>query len=158
MYNHAIPFLGIYPEKNSNSKRYMHMYVYIREHYSTIIKEWNNAICRNMDVTRDYHNKWSKSERERQISYDITYMWNLKYEKMNVSMKQKQTHRHREQTCSCQGGGGKGGMEWQFGISRCKLLHTGWINGKVLLCSTGNYVQCPVINHNGKTMKKNIYI
>ena len=27
---------------------------------------------------RDYHTKWSKSDRERQISYDITYIWNLK--------------------------------------------------------------------------------
>ena len=42
-------------------------------------KEQNNAICRNMDATRDYHTKWSQSERERQVSYDITYMWNLKY-------------------------------------------------------------------------------
>ena len=25
----------------------------------------------------DYHTKWSKSDRERQISYDNTYMWNL---------------------------------------------------------------------------------
>ena len=32
------------------------------------------------DGPRDYHaNKRSKSERERQITYDITYMWNLKY-------------------------------------------------------------------------------
>ena len=43
------------------------------------IKERNNDICSNMDGPRDYHTKWSKSERERQISYDITYMWNLKY-------------------------------------------------------------------------------
>ena len=42
-------------------------------------KEQNNAICNNMDATRDYHTKWSKSEGERQILYDITYMWNLKY-------------------------------------------------------------------------------
>ena len=42
-------------------------------------KEWDNAICSNMDETRDYHMKWSKSERERQIPYDIAYMWNLKY-------------------------------------------------------------------------------
>ena len=42
-------------------------------------KEWNNAICSSMDGPRDYHTKWSKSERERQITYDITYMWNLKY-------------------------------------------------------------------------------
>ena len=33
-----------------------------------------------MDGPRDYHIKWSKSDRERQISYDITYMWNLKNE------------------------------------------------------------------------------
>ena len=31
-----------------------------------------------MDGPRDYHTKWSKSERERQIPYDNTYMWNLK--------------------------------------------------------------------------------
>ena len=49
------------------------------EYYSVIKKEQNNAICSNMDATRDYHTKWSKSERERQIPYDITYMWNLKY-------------------------------------------------------------------------------
>ena len=30
-----------------------------------------------MDGPRDYHPKWSKSDRERQISYDITHMWNL---------------------------------------------------------------------------------
>ena len=31
-----------------------------------------------MDGPRDYHTKWSKSVGERQISYDIAYMWNLK--------------------------------------------------------------------------------
>ena len=40
-------------------------------------KEWNNVICSNMDGPRDDHIKWSKSDRERQIPYDITYMWNL---------------------------------------------------------------------------------
>ena len=59
-----------------------------------------------------------------QIPYDITYMWNLKYDTNELSMKQKQTHRHRKQTCGCQGGKGGGGrMDWEFGISRCKLLH-----------------------------------
>ena len=33
-----------------------------------------------MDRPRDYLTKWSKSERERQIPYDITYKWNLKYD------------------------------------------------------------------------------
>ena len=31
-----------------------------------------------MDGPRDYHTKWSKSDRERQMPYDITYMGNLK--------------------------------------------------------------------------------
>ena len=32
-----------------------------------------------MDRPIDYNTKWTKSERERQISYDITHVWNLKY-------------------------------------------------------------------------------
>ena len=40
-------------------------------------KERDKAICSNMDGPGDYHTKWSKSDRERQI-YDITYMGNLK--------------------------------------------------------------------------------
>ena len=40
--------------------------------------------------------------REIKISYDITYMWNLKYDINELIL--KQTHRYREQTCSCQVG------------------------------------------------------
>ena len=32
-----------------------------------------------MEATRDYHTK-PNAERERQIPFDITYMWNLKYD------------------------------------------------------------------------------
>ena len=32
-----------------------------------------------MDEPRDYQTKQSKSERERQIPYDITHLWSLKY-------------------------------------------------------------------------------
>ena len=41
-------------------------------------KEWNNATSSNMDRPRDYH---TKKARERQIWYDITYVWNLKYDR-----------------------------------------------------------------------------
>ena len=44
-----------------------------------------------MDGPRDYHTKWSKSERERQISYDITYVWNLKYD-TNEPIYETETH------------------------------------------------------------------
>ena len=53
------------------------IYIYIQCNISHK-KEWNNAICSNIDGRRDYHTKWSKPDRERQISYIITYMWNLK--------------------------------------------------------------------------------
>ena len=72
---------------------------------------------------------------------------------MNISTKQKQTHRHGEQTCGCQVGGGRGGRNWEFGVSSCKLLYMGWIN-KVLLNSTESCIQYPVINHNGKEYGK----
>ena len=52
-------------------------YIYTMEYYSPIKKEWNIAICNNMNGPKDYHTKWSKSDIERQI-YDSTYMWNLK--------------------------------------------------------------------------------
>ena len=48
------------------------------------------------------------------------------------------------------GEGVSGGKDWEFGVSRCKLLHIGWIKNKVLLYSTGKYIQYPVINHNGE--------
>ena len=52
------------------------------------------------------------------------------------------------------GEGGRGGMDWEFGISKCKLLYIAWINNQVLLYSTGNYIQYPVVNHNGKEYEK----
>ena len=44
--------------------------------------------------------------------------------------------------------GGRDGGEWEFGITRCKLLYR--IISKILLYSTGNYIQHPVRNQNGK--------
>ena len=35
-------------------------------------KGMNNAICSNIDGPRNYHTKWRKSEREKQILYDTT--------------------------------------------------------------------------------------
>ena len=52
--------------------------VYIHNGILVSHKIMNNAICSNMVGPRDYHIKWSKTNRERQIPYDITFMWNLK--------------------------------------------------------------------------------
>ena len=57
------------------------------------------------------------------------------------------------------GAGSEGDIDWEFGISRCKLLHIEWINSKILLYSTGNYIQYLGLNHNGKEQEKEcIYV
>ena len=40
-------------------------------------------------------------------------------------------------------------MDWEFGVSICKLLYIGCINNKILVYSTGNCIQYAIINHNG---------
>jgi len=60
---------------------------------------------------------------------------------MSLSMKQKQTHRHGDRLMVAKRDmGEKGGVHWEFGISRYKLLYIDWINNKVPLYSTGNYI------------------
>ena len=82
---------------NYNSKRHIHSYVHhntirnsqdMEQYKCSLTDDWiknirillshknneNNIICSKMDATRDSHTKQRKSERERQIPYDITYM------------------------------------------------------------------------------------
>ena len=77
-----------------------------------------------------------KSERERQMPHDITYIWNLIYS-INKPFHRKEIHGLGEQTCGCQGEGSA--MDWEFGVGRCKLLHLEWTSNEVLLYSSENY-------------------
>ena len=71
-------------------------------------------------VTREAHTKWSKvKKKERQIPYDIIYMWNLKYN-TNELIYETETDSQTQKTDVWLL---KGGMDWEFGISRCKLLY-----------------------------------
>ena len=73
----------------------------------------------------------SKSERERQVSYHLYLAFNIwhKY----ISTEKKQTHGHGEQTHGCQEEKGGKEMDWEFGISRCKLLHMEWVSNEIPL-------------------------
>ena len=77
---------------------------------------------------------------------------------MNLSMKQKQTHGHRQQTGGCQGGRGWRRTELEIGVSRYQLLFMEWINNKVLLYSTENHIQYPMINQKEKNFLMYIYV
>ena len=90
-------------------------------------KEWNNAICSNMDATRDYHT--NKSERERQIPYHLHVESEIWQKCTYLGSWNRFTD--REQTCDYQGAG-EGRIHWEFGISGCKLLPTERLDNKVL--------------------------
>ena len=53
------------------------MYVY-NGILCSLEKERNFAICNDRDGLGGHYAKWNKSDRERQILYDLPYMWNLK--------------------------------------------------------------------------------
>ena len=125
----AIPVLGVYPEKTLIRKDtwtpmfkaalFITANMWKQPKCSTeewikkmcgvcvcvCVMGWNNAICSHMDVPRDYHTKWIKSEKERQIPYDITCMWNWKYSKSVYAHNKYTLKDNRTQTCGCQGVG-----------------------------------------------------
>ena len=47
------------------------------EYYSAIKNNKILPFVAKCRLSRDNHAKWSKSEKERQISYDIIHLWNL---------------------------------------------------------------------------------
>ena len=75
-------------------------YIYTKEYYSAIKKERNSAICSHRDGPRDSH---TKSDKDRQIPYDINYVWNLK---IKVQMNLEKSLRDRIQTYGYQRGWG----------------------------------------------------
>ena len=41
-------------------------------------------------------------------------------------------------------------MDWELGVSRCKLVHLEWISNEILLYNTRNYIQSLVVEHDGR--------
>ena len=85
------------------------------------------AICSNVDGPRDDRTKWSRSERETntmwyhldvesKIWHKSTYLWNKN------RLTDTETRLWLPRLV------GRGGKNWEFGISRGKLLHIEWIN------------------------------
>ena len=107
-------------------------YVYTVEYYSAIQKDETMSTAETwIDLETSMLNK-NKSGRERQISCDIPYMWDLKYDTHEL-IYETETDTHTENRLVVTKRKGSGGRkDWEFGTSRCTLLHMEWIN-KVLL-------------------------
>uniref|UniRef100_A0A8D1A0R3 DUF1725 domain-containing protein n=1 Tax=Sus scrofa TaxID=9823 RepID=A0A8D1A0R3_PIG len=111
-------------------------YIYTVEYYSAIKKIKIMPFAATwMELETLILSKVSQKEKEK---YDITYIWNLIYGR-NEPFHRKENQGLGEQTCGCQGGGGESGMDWEFGVRRCKLCLE-WICNESLLYSTGNYI------------------
>ena len=52
--------------------------VYIQNRLFSHKKEGNPVTWKHMDEPGGHYATWNKSDRERQIMYILTYMWNLK--------------------------------------------------------------------------------
>ena len=67
---------------------YIHTYNGILKIQPSKKTKLNLAICNDVGGTRGYYAKQNKSIRERQLSYDLIHMWNLRHKIGN--------HRRRE--------------------------------------------------------------
>ena len=86
-------------------------------------------------------------------------MWNLKYDTNELIYETKRDSHIENKVMVTKGERDQRDKVGVPGISRYKLLHIKQINNKLLLYSTGNYIQCPLINHNGKEYEKEyVYI
>ena len=92
-------------------------YIYTMEYYSAIKKNKIMPLAATQMQLEILILSEVKSER--QIPYDITYIWNVIHG-TNETFHRKETHGLGEQTYGCQGGGGGSGMDWEFGVNRCK--------------------------------------
>ena len=105
-------------------------------------KEWNRVICRDVDGSRDCHIEWSKSEREKQISYINACMWNLEKWHRWTSLQGRNWDTDVEnKRMDTKGGkwwrwGGGGVMNWEIGIDMYTLIWIKWITNKNLLYKT----------------------
>ena len=163
------PTPGHTPRQNYNLERYMHSYVhcsiinnnqdmeapkrpstdkwikkmwyvYTTEYYSVIKKNkimpfaatWMQLeiiILHEVSQKKKTNTVWYHLYMESKIWHAEIYPWNRS---RFVDIKKR--------LVSASGERDGRGKDWGFGVSRCKLLYTEWINSKTLLYSTGKYI------------------
>ena len=84
----------------------VYIYIYIYMNYLTI-KEWNNAICKNMDEPRDYHTKWSKIKKDKYHMISLSVGSKKKKGTKDLIYKTEIDYRYRIQAYSYQVGKGE---------------------------------------------------
>ena len=119
-------------------------------------KEWNNAICRNMMQVEIITLREVRKRKTNTIWYHL-YVESKIWHKRTYLQDRNRLTDIKNRLVFAKGEEVGGGMEWEVRGSIGKLLYIEWIN-KALLYSTENYIQCPMINHDGKEYLKTVHI
>ena len=110
-------------------------------------KEQSWVICWDVDGSRDCHTEWSKSEREKQISYINACMWNLEkwYRWISLQGRSWDTdveNRHMDTKGGKLRGGGDGCvMNWAIGVDMYTLMCIKLMTNKNLLYKKINKIK-----------------
>ena len=102
---------------------YVHTHTHTMEHYSAIKKNEIMPFAKILMKRQRFHIKCSKSDRKRQISFDITYMWDLKYDTSKLINETKADSQTQEKTYGQQRGEQKREIIQEFGIHIYTLLY-----------------------------------
>ena len=139
-------------------------YIYMMEYYSAIKKEKMPFVATwmQLEVLRKRKTNEVKSDRESEVRKRKTNtIWYHIYVESKIWHKWTSLQ-NRNKLINLENrlvfAGGETGMDWEFVVCRCKLLHLEWISTEMLLYSTGNYIQSLVMEHNGINEKKNVYV
>ena len=133
-------------EVHTYKHTHTHTHTYHIHKYNGILfsikKKWNGAMCSNMDGPKDYQTKWSRLEKERQISYRLyaeSKIWNkLTYlQNRHTDIENRLVVSKEEESW--------GVMNWEFEINRSKLWYIG--NKNKILSYHGYSKQDATIQH-----------
>jgi len=107
-------------------------------------KQWNCAICRDVDGPRDCHRELTKSEREKLILYINAYMWNSEkwYRWIYLQSRNRVTDVENK-LMDTNGSGGEWDKMGDWDI--CVLLWIKQITNENLLYSKGRSTRCSVV-------------
>ena len=114
-------------------------------------KEQNNTICSNL-VALEIIILSEVSQKEKPyhlyVESKIWHTWTF--------LRNRRFTDIQNRDMIAKGEKGQGSDEVGVWVTRCKLFYIESINNIILLYSTGNYIQHPMINHNGKEYFLNV--
>ena len=130
-------------------------YIYTMEYYSSIIQNKMTPFAATwMELEIIMVSEVSQKEKDKYQCYHL-YVESKIWDKWTYLWRRNRLTDIEDKLVNSKGWWGEVG--WEFGVSRCKLLHIEQINNKVSLQITGNYIQYPVINHNVNEYFLNVY-